>query len=86
MAVLTRPVVFKRSASAPLAVLKLPVLFKTSASNPMAVLKVPVVLLMSAFVPRLVLVCAGATATRESEKMSATISTEKDLAVEWRNI
>ena len=47
----------------------------------MAVLLLPVVLLTSAFVPRLVLVCAAATPARESEKMSATIRTEKNEAV-----
>ena len=52
----------------------------------MAVLKSPVVLLKSAPVPRLVLFCAAATPARESEKMTATIRTEKNLAVEWRNI
>ena len=50
--------------------------------GPLAVLKLPVVLLTSAFVPRLVLVCAAATPARESENMSATIRTEKNLADE----
>jgi hypothetical protein len=70
----------------PLAVLKLPVVLKKSAWKPRAVLLTPVVLLTSAPAPRLVLVCAAATPARESENMSATISTEKNLAVEWRNI
>ena len=45
----------------------------------------PVVLLTSAFVPRLVLVCAGATPARESEKMSATIRTEQKTKPYWSN-
>ena len=65
----------------PLAVLALPVVLLKSVWNPMAVLKTPVMLLTSAFVPRLVLVCAAATPTRESEKMSAAIRTEKNQAV-----
>ena len=81
LAVLLMPVVLKTSALTPLAVLALPVVLLNSVWNPIAVLSMPVVLLTSAFVPRLVLVCAGATPTRESEKMSATIRTEKNEAV-----